>query len=50
MRAFELYRRRHAPDARLVLVGAPVNWAYNAAMRELAERALARCDHDQVRT
>jgi len=36
MRAFELYRRRHAPDARLVLVGAPVNWAYDAAMRELA--------------
>jgi len=38
MRAFELYRRRHAPDARLVLVGAPVNWAYDAAMRELAEQ------------
>ena len=37
MRAFELYRRRHAPDARLVLVGAPVNWRYDAAMRELAE-------------
>ena len=37
MRAFELYRRRHAPGARLVLVGAPVNWAYDAAMRELAE-------------
>jgi glycosyltransferase involved in cell wall biosynthesis len=37
MRAFELYRRRHAPDARLVLVGAPVNWAYDAAMRELAD-------------
>ena len=37
MRAFELYRRRHAPDARLVLVGAPVNWAYDAAMRALAE-------------
>ena len=38
MRAFELYRRRHAPDARLVLVGAPVNWGYDAAMRELAEQ------------
>jgi glycosyltransferase involved in cell wall biosynthesis len=37
MRAFELYRRRHAPDAQLVLVGAPVNWAYDAAMRELAD-------------
>ncbi len=38
IRAFELYRRRHAPDARLVLVGAPINWAYDAAMRELAEQ------------
>ena len=37
IRAFELYRRRHAPDARLVLVGAPINWAYDGAMRELAE-------------
>jgi len=37
MRAFELYRRRHARNAQLVLVGAPVNWAYDAAMRELAE-------------
>jgi glycosyltransferase involved in cell wall biosynthesis len=37
IRAFELYRRRHAPDARLVLVGAPINWAYDGAMRELAD-------------
>ncbi len=37
IRSFELYRRRHAPEARLVLVGAPINWAYDAAMRELAE-------------
>jgi L-malate glycosyltransferase len=37
IRAFELYRRRHASDARLVLVGAPINWAYDASMRELAE-------------
>ena len=37
IRAFELFRRRHAPDARLVLVGAPINWAYDGAMRELAE-------------
>ena len=37
IRAFELYRRRHAPDARLVLVGAPINWAYDAALRALAE-------------
>jgi glycosyltransferase involved in cell wall biosynthesis len=36
IRAFELYRRRHAPDARLVLVGAPINARYEAAMRELA--------------
>jgi glycosyltransferase involved in cell wall biosynthesis len=37
IRAFELYRRRHAPDARLVLVGAPINARYEAAMRALAE-------------
>lgn len=37
MRAFELYRRRHAPEARLVLVGSPVNRAYGAAMRALAD-------------
>jgi len=37
MRAFELYRRRHAADARLVLVGSAVNLAYGAAMRRLAE-------------
>ncbi len=37
IRAFELYRRRHAPEARLVLVGAPINWPYDAAMRVLAE-------------
>jgi glycosyltransferase involved in cell wall biosynthesis len=37
IRAFELYRRRHAPAARLVLVGAPINWPYDAAMRVLAE-------------
>jgi len=37
IRAFELYRRRHAPDARLVLVGAPINARYEAAMRALAD-------------
>ena len=37
IRAFEVFRRRHAPDARLVLVGAPINWAYDAAMRALAD-------------
>jgi glycosyltransferase involved in cell wall biosynthesis len=36
IRAFELYRRRHRPDARLVLVGAPINARYEAAMRALA--------------
>jgi glycosyltransferase involved in cell wall biosynthesis len=36
IRAFELYRRRHALDARLVLVGAPINARYEAAMRALA--------------
>jgi glycosyltransferase involved in cell wall biosynthesis len=37
IRAFELYRRRHAPDARLVLVGAPINARYEVAMRALAD-------------
>jgi glycosyltransferase involved in cell wall biosynthesis len=37
IRAFELYRRRHAPDARLVLVGAPINPRYETAMRALAD-------------
>lgn len=36
MRAFALYRRRHAPDARLVLVGAPINAPYEATLRALA--------------
>jgi glycosyltransferase involved in cell wall biosynthesis len=36
IRAFELYRRRHRPDAQLVLVGAPINARYEAAMRALA--------------
>jgi glycosyltransferase involved in cell wall biosynthesis len=35
VRAFELFRRRHAPDARLVLVGAPINMRYEQAMRAL---------------
>jgi L-malate glycosyltransferase len=38
IRAFALYRRRHAPDARLTLVGEPLNEAYLRALRELAER------------
>jgi glycosyltransferase involved in cell wall biosynthesis len=37
IRAFELYRRRHAPDARLVLVGAPINARYETAIRALAD-------------
>src|SRR4051794_27254912 len=39
IRAFALYRRRHAPEARLVLVGEPLNEGYLGALRELAERA-----------
>jgi glycosyltransferase involved in cell wall biosynthesis len=37
IRAFELYRRRHRADARLVLVGAPINARYELAMRALAD-------------
>jgi L-malate glycosyltransferase len=37
IRAFGLLRRRHAPDARLVLVGEPLNAAYAAALAGLAE-------------
>ena len=37
VRTFELFRRRHAPEARLVLVGAPINMRYEQAMRALAE-------------
>ena len=39
IRAFALYRRRHAPDATLVLVGEPLNDGYLRALRELGERA-----------
>jgi L-malate glycosyltransferase len=39
IRAFALYRRRHAPGARLVLVGEPLNDGYLGALRELGERA-----------
>ena len=49
IRAFELYRRRHAPDARLVLVGAPINWAYDAVDARARRRALARPRDDRVR-
>jgi glycosyltransferase involved in cell wall biosynthesis len=38
IRAFALYRRRHAPDARLTLVGEPLNEGYLRALRELGER------------
>ena len=37
IRAFELYRRRHAPDARLNLVGSPLNEPYLRALRGLAD-------------
>jgi len=37
IRAFALYRRRHAPDARLVLVGVPAMPELDAALRRLAD-------------
>ena len=39
IRAFAIYRRRHAPDATLTLVGEPLNEAYLRALRELGDRA-----------
>jgi glycosyltransferase involved in cell wall biosynthesis len=38
IRAFALYRRRHAPEARLTLVGEPLNAGYLRALQELADR------------
>jgi glycosyltransferase involved in cell wall biosynthesis len=38
VRAFALYRREHAPDARLVLVGEPLTPLFGDAVRELGER------------
>jgi len=38
IRAFALYRGRHAPDARLVLVGTPLAPAFEASLRGLAEQ------------
>ena len=38
IRAFALYRRRHAPAARLVLVGRGVNDTFEAAIRALADQ------------
>ncbi|MGI8623615.1 MAG: glycosyltransferase, partial [Solirubrobacteraceae bacterium] len=37
IRAFGLYRRVHAPDARLVLVGVPISPSFEARLHELAE-------------
>jgi glycosyltransferase involved in cell wall biosynthesis len=37
IRAFELYRRRHATDARLVFVGWPLNDTFLAMMRRVAD-------------
>jgi len=37
IRAFGLYRRHRAPDARLVLVGVPISPAFEASLRQLAE-------------
>jgi glycosyltransferase involved in cell wall biosynthesis len=38
IRAFALYRREHAPDARLVIVGEPLTPLYGDAIRALADR------------
>ena len=38
IRAFALYRREHAPDARLVLVGTPLAPRFEASLRGLAEQ------------
>jgi glycosyltransferase involved in cell wall biosynthesis len=38
LRAFALYRRHHAPDARLVLVGEPISKSYGRQIVDLAER------------
>lgn len=37
IRAFTLYKRRHAPDARLVLIGSPLNTHFEASLKGLAE-------------
>lgn len=37
IRAFALYRRHHAPDARLVLVGVPVTTGFRAELERLGE-------------
>lgn len=37
IRAFALYRRRHAPSAQLTLVGGPVTRAYGDRLRDLAD-------------
>jgi glycosyltransferase involved in cell wall biosynthesis len=38
IRAFALYERRYAPEARLTLVGEPLNEGYLKGLRELADR------------
>jgi L-malate glycosyltransferase len=37
IRAFELFRRRHSPDAQLVFVGWPLNDAFAAQLRAIAD-------------
>ncbi len=37
IRAFGLYRRLHAPDARLVLIGVPISSDFEKRLRQLAE-------------
>jgi glycosyltransferase involved in cell wall biosynthesis len=38
IRAFALYKQRYAPEARLTLVGEPLNEGYLTGLRELADR------------
>lgn len=38
IRAFGLFRRHHAPDARLILVGDPITTAYALQLQDLADR------------
>lgn len=42
MRVFALYRRQHAPDARLMLIGDPVTARYGELLRSLAESLAPR--------
>lgn len=45
IQAFALYRRRHAPTARLHLVGSPIGSDYPRRLRELADRVAPGAVH-----